>query len=263
MKNYFGGIALTLLAVSAAPAQAGFVNGSFEAGDFSGWTEGSGYRGGSLNPLDPSDYLPGGADFDSNLLGRSQVIDSSYVDPNVGALLGSTVYGGGRAARIEDTVYGGYASVVSQTVTNYTDSTIFFAWKAVLENGNHSDEQSAIFQLVLTDLTTGLDVISRSYNAGDGGTGVDPRFDTDSAFYYTPKWQIEALTIDSALSGHDFRLVVLAADCQPTGHTGYAYLDGFGAAIPDPDPVPEPATFGLMGLGLLGLAFARRRGSKA
>jgi hypothetical protein len=52
---------------------------------------------------------------------------------------------------------------------------------------------------------------------------------------------------------------VLAADCQPTGHTGYAYIDGFGARIPDPDPVPEPATFGLMGLGLLGLGFARRR----
>lgn len=260
MKRFFAGAALSALAFAATPAMAGFINGGFEANNFSGWTQGGGYRGGTSNPLNPADYLPGDGGTK-----RSEIIAAGYVDPNVGAALGDTVYGGSFGARIEDTTPGGYASLISQKVTNYTDPSIFFAWKAVLENGSHSSSQSAVFQLVLRDLTTGIDVITRSYDAGAGGSGVDPRFTELNGLFYTPTWQIEALSIDSALSGHDFQLTVLAADCRPTGHTGYAYIDGFGARIPntDPDPVPEPATFGLMGLGLLGLGFARRRGSKA
>jgi hypothetical protein len=255
MKHYLASAALAVLAVAATPAMAGFINGGFEDNNFGGWTQGGGYRAGYSNPLNPANFLPG----DSGT--RSAIIASGYVDPNIGAALGDTVYGGGYGARIEDTVSGGYASVISQKVTNYTDASIFFAWKAVLENGGHSASQSAVFQLVLRDLTTGIDVITRSYNAGAGGSGVDPNFTELNGLFYTPNWQIEALNIDAALSGHDFELTVLAADCLPTGHTGYAYIDGFGARIPnpDPDPVPEPATFGLMGLGLLGLGLSRRR----
>jgi hypothetical protein len=253
MKTYLAGAALAVLAVAATPAMAGFINGGFENNDFSGWTQGGGSRAGSLNPLNPADYLPGDGG------ARSAIIASGYVDPNIGAALGATVYGGGFGARIEDTVDGGNASVLRQKVTNYTDSSIFFAWKAVLENGNHEDNESAIFQLVLRDITTGINIITRSYNAGAGGGGIDPNFTELNGLFYTPSWQIEALNIDAALSGHDFELTVLAADCVFTGHTGYAYIDGFGAKNPGSDPVPEPATFGLMGLGLLGLGFARRR----
>ncbi len=255
MKKILASTALAVLALAATPAMAGFVNGGFEDGTFSGWTKGGGGRAG-LNPLTPSAYLPGGSAFSASA-NRSAVIASGYVDPLLGALVGDTVYGGAYGVRIEDTSTGGLVSVISQKVTNYTDPSIFFAWKAVLQNGGHDDNESAIFQLVLRDLTTGVDVISRSYNAGAGGGGVDPRFSLQGNYFYTANWQIEALTIDASLSGHDFELTVLAADCDPTGHLGYAYLDGFGARIPD--PVPEPATIGLMGLGLLGLGFARRR----
>jgi hypothetical protein len=256
MKNYLAGAAVSLLAMAATPAMAGFINGDFEANSFGGWTQGAGSRDSVSSPLNPLAYLPSGSSYDASRVPNSAIVGTSYVDPNVGALLGGTVFGGSYSARIEDTVNGGYASVISQKVTNYTDPTIFFAWKAVLENGGHSATQSAIFQLVLRDITSGLDIITRTYDAGGG---VDANFSVSNGFFYTPKWQIESLTIDSSLSGHDFELVVLAADCAPTGHTGYAYLDGFGASIPDPDPVPEPATFGLMGLGLLGLGYARRR----
>jgi PEP-CTERM motif len=260
MKTFFAGAALSVLAFAATPAMAGFINGGFEDNNFNGWTQGGGSRAGELNPLSPTDYLPGGSQYNAGS-GRSAIIASGYVDPIIGTALGDTVYGGGYGARIEDTTYGGNASVISQKVTNYTDATIFFAWKAVLENGGHSDNASAIFELVLRDLTTGTDIVSRSYNAGAGGGGVDPRFTELNGLFYTTSWQIEALNIDAGLSGHDFELTVLAADCQPTGHTGYAYIDGFGARIPDPDPnpVPEPASFGLLGLGLIGLGFARIR----
>ena len=53
-------------------------------------------------------------------------------DPNVGSLL-NRVYSGNYSYRAEDTTWGGYASAITQTVTNWTDNNIFFAWAAVLE----------------------------------------------------------------------------------------------------------------------------------
>jgi hypothetical protein len=89
---------------------------------------------------------------------------------------------------------------------------------------------------------------------------VDQRFTLSSdGFFYTP-WQIEQLTIDQSSLGHDFSLTLLAADCQPTGHAGYVYLDGFGAVAPI-TPVPEPGTLALLGAGIVGLGLVRRKGS--
>ncbi|MBV6321882.1 PEP-CTERM sorting domain-containing protein [Duganella sp. HSC-15S17] len=113
-------------------------------------------------------------------------------------------------------------------------------------------------KLTLTDDTTGQLLISRSYNAGFSGSGVDSRFAKEGNLFYTPSWQVEQLSIDQSLSGHSFTLSLLAADCQPTGHTGYAYLDGFGAVTPS---VPEPTTYGMLlaGLGLLGYMARRKK----
>jgi hypothetical protein len=79
-------------------------------------------------------------------------------------------------------------------------------------------------------------------------------------YFYTADWQIEQLAIDASLSGHDFTISLLAADCQPTGHLGYAYIDGFGDQIqPPPTGVPEPASASLLMLGIGGLLASRRR----
>lgn len=272
MSNLKSTVALgaLLVAIASGAQAASFVNGDFETGTAAGWTEGTGFRGFSLyNPLNPTDFLPGGPQYNpaisgntsSNPAAHSAIIDSSYVDPHVSsALLGSTVYSGNYSYRVEDTNTGGYASVISQSVTNYTDSDIFFAWKAVLD-GAHGPASSATMQIVLHDDTTNTDLITRTYNAASGGSGVDPRFsyDLSSNDYYTGSWQIEDLTIGAGLSGHNFTLTVLGADCNPTGHWGYVYLDGFGAAAPVEGPAPEPASIALLGAGLAGVAALRRR----
>lgn len=247
-------IAVAIASALATPAfAASFVNGGFEAGDTSGWTTaGTYYRAGVNNTgLTPALVLGSGS-VDTH----SAVINTAYVDPRVGAALGSTVYSGNHAYRVEDTTTGGYASVISQKVTNYTDTDIFFAWKAVLL-GAHGLNNAATMKITLRDDTDGVDLITRTYNAASGGGGVDPRFSLLNNNYYTAAWQIEQLTIGAGLAGHDFTLSVLAADCQPTGHWGYVYLDGFGAQRPN--PTPEPASLALLGLGLAGLVASRRR----
>lgn len=123
--------------------------------------------------------------------------------------------------------------------------------------------------ITLRDDTTGTDVISRIYNAGAGagGGGVDTRFTAVRNLFYTSQWQIEQLVIDQALAGHDFTLSLLAADCLPSGHAGYVYLDGFGGVLPDPGApggtVLEPGTTALLGLGLFGFVASRRKSAKS
>ncbi len=226
-----------------------FVNGGFEDGNTNGWTVGTATRNGNLSTLVPSDYLNGNT-------GRSAIVTPG-LDPIIGNNMANVVYSGNYAYRVEDTTDGGFLSVISQTVTNYTDPSIFFAWMAVLES-THSAEQAAGMKIELRDLTANETIISRIYSAEINN--VDNRFNQQGVYFYTPVWQIEELVIDAARSGHDFSLTVLATDCDPTAHLGYVYLDGFGAVLPPTGgSVPVPGALALLGIGALGLGAARRK----
>ena len=257
MKMRYLALAGTALLFAGSAQAQSFVNGGFETGNANGWQQAGISRTSILNgDLGPEDFVIGtGA-------GHSAAVAAGTLDPNLGALLGSTVYSGNYSYRVEDTTDGGFASLLQQRVNGYTDANIFFAWKAVLENGGHTANESAEMVIVLRDLTTNTDLIRRVYNAGAGGGGVDNRFSSSGNLFYTPQWQIEQLAINASLSGHDFLLSILAADCQPSAHTGYVYLDGFGAVTPPAGGVPEPATWAMMIMGMGGIGYSMRRRQK-
>lgn len=241
-------VLLCCLAI-ASPAFAGtFVNGGFEDGTFNGWTQGAGWWYGGW-PLNPTSYLPGGASYD--ISANASAVVGTGPDPIVGTLL-NRVYNGSSSARVNDWYNNYSVSVISQTVHNYTDPYIYFAWAAVLES-SHGPTDSDNFTLKLSDDTAGSVLYSVSYNSYNNG----PIFHPYGYWFYTD-WQIQQLDV-SALQGHDFTLTLLGSDCPYGGHAGYVYLDGFGSA-PPPPTVPEPGTLAMLGSGaIFGAGWLRRR----
>jgi len=205
--------------------------------------------------LTPARLLPGG-DLYNPALNHSGIVTPG-TDANTAGQL-NRVYSGNYSWRVEDTQNGGYGSAITQTVANYTDPSIFFAWAAVLE-GAHGPLDAATVKIYLRDLTVGDTLVSREYNAANNGGGIDSRFQYEAStnFYWTP-WQIEQLALPADRLGNSFEISLLASDCEPTGHTGYLYLDGFGSVAPPPVNTPEPGTWAMLVSGLGCAAMARR-----
>lgn len=250
-------LAISLMATGSAFANT-FVNGSFEAGNLSGWTGGGGSWGSTAVPIHvpytggtlptPSDYIGGTA---------NNTIMSGGVDPYTGA---NRVYGGNYSVRLNDSNNNYSVSTLSQSVSNYTDKNIYFAWNAVLES-SHNLNNSDYFSLTLTDDTKHTTLVNRSYSsAGSIGAGTTGVTWTNYSGVYSSGWVVENIDT-SQLQGDTFTLTMLASDCPYGGHFGYTYLDGFGAVTPPIGPVPEPSIYALLGIGIgmIGLVTRRRR----
>lgn len=251
MVNKAWFIGLALLATAGAQASV-FTNGGFESGDLTGWSEGGGYNYSAGFP--PISSFNGGP--------AKNTVVGAGIDPITGA---STVYTGNHAVRVNDSVNDYSISTIYQTVNNYTDSNIFFAWNAVLQE-SHGLTDSDYFSLQLVDNTTNTVLVDRSYSSagsiGAGTTGVTwNAFSTWTGTWYSSGWVVENINL-AALGavGHDFTLALLASDCPYGGHAGYVYQDGFGSR--PPVKTPEPSSLMIFGLGLLGLVGIRRKAAK-
>jgi len=244
----------------------GFINGGFETGDFTGWTRTQGYWFPDYPSQVFSDtyfedlYGPGTgfSPFDD-----SAVENSIFPDLRAGGTLQGL--SGNKAARINNALAGlntpiaeggvigesydlrfpdwdflGYRwSTISQTVTNWTHSTICFAYNAVLQdpaNGHHNLEDPLIvgywapkFVIKLYDETTSTVIYEVDTNVFEELL-VPGGWKSSSYPYENWKysdWQTVVLNT-SLLIGHNLTLSISAYDCAWGGDGGYVYVDNFG-----------------------------------
>ena len=233
---------------STGALAAGFINGDFETGDYTGWEQGGGSWFGGAYPS-PGAYYPGSGPVTITNGGTD-----SRTDGNL-----NTVYAGKHSAKVNDEVNNYSVATIRQQVNNYTDPAIAFAYAAVLQE-SHGISDSDAFTIQLEDLTSGLTLFSVNVNSA----ATPGSFTRSSQGWYYTDWTTVSIDV-SGLSGHNFLLSLLANDCPYGGHAGYAYLDGFGGVIPEPGGVPEPATWAMMiiGFGAAGSVIRRRRGQMA
>lgn len=259
-------LALALACALSTTAMADtFTNGNFESGNLAGWTQGGGYWDDPpVSNITAQAYSLGGSRYNASYIANSVVTPG--LDANTDNHL-NRVYSGNYSAQINDANSNNSVSLLSQTVKNYTDSTIYFAWAAVLQD-SHGPDDSDNFILTLTDDTKGLTLYNTVFNSALASTAG--LFTKSSTNWYYTSWQVQNFDV-SAYAGDQFTLSLLASDCPYGGHAGYVYLDGFGAVLPpttdpgNPTAAPEPASIGMMAMSAMGtgiVAWKRRKAAK-
>ncbi len=235
---------ISIYLLTTGPAFALFINGGFESGDTTGWTV---TGGGSGTGAARVDIIDNTATMDY------QTLD---IDP----------YNGNYMARLGD-VYGRYDRTrLSQTDTiTQTDidngARLYVDWGAVLVDPIYNPHGQGGAPGFRIDISIGGNLVSTfSTDATDHSNAVIAGHYGNSTggemwYYHTNVWEydLSAYSMGTAVS-IDF----LVEDCGWGGHGGYAFLDSVGTINPG-NPVPEPATMVLLGIGLLGIAGVGRK----
>lgn len=237
-------VAASVLGV--ATAQAGFINGGFETGDFTGWlveygkTSNAGFPSSGVNQTFAGHQA---------VIGPTNDIYSPFDTP----------FNGNYMARLNVAQTGADKSRISQTGTMLAGETeVFINWGAVLEDPQHADQDQPYFSIIVE--VNGSEAYKVEHTAGAGNNaGWTQSPAASDTFYNSGQAHITGLK-----EGDQVKVILTVADCDLSGHFGYAYLDGIGT-VAEPPPggatgVPDSGTTALMLLpAVLGLAALRRK----
>lgn len=127
----------------------------------------------------------------------------------------------------------------------------------MLEDPGHSPAEQPFFFLRVRNVTKGTTLYEDFSFAGQTGTQFVPvPTPTGGNNPVYLDWKPADVVVPNADLGDTIEVYLLASDCEPTGHSGYAYLDGFGSRVVPPGgghvaAVPTLSEAGFMALGLL------------
>ena len=263
---FYTAISSSLLVTASA---VDFTNGGFESNTGSsptGWTIHSGtWATGNYSSTFTATTNTYGSD-------SAVITNNTATDSNTNKNL-KQVYSGSNSFRLGNSSSGDHWASASQILTNYNASSMSFAFAAVLQNPGHLLTQNPRFVFFVKDQTIGSYLYNVSVTADANSTDVT--WNTGLSNWKYSNWNYVNLNTSSAI-GHTVEVFVGAYDCSLGGHGGYAYIDGFSTTTPATpnaqvnrdiypiDPaIPEPSTYGLIGLGALVLAIGNRRRKKA
>ena len=255
-------------ALTASVFADSFINGGFEAGNNSGWTLTSGTWS-TLNPGTTNNAYQSDSSIISSVTGSTTNKDSNTSGNLVEVLQGDYSYRLGNAAN------GAHFATLTQTVSNYTDTNMFFGFAAVLEDPGHPISEEPKFTFTITDVTKGQVLYNVQFCADNAAAQGVTMYHGPSDWMYTD-WNV--IQVDtSALQGDTFTVSAAAYDCALGGHGGYAYIDSFQPTLPTPNPgvsftllqannlqqisspTPEPTSIVMWSLGGLALLWGGKR----
>ncbi|MEK7705243.1 MAG: Ig-like domain-containing protein [Myxococcota bacterium] len=166
-------------------------------------------------PVPPTKTYPRGANRNVNAISQSYVTSSADVDP------------------ADNQIH------------------IRFALAPAMQSAGHTDLDQPYFFALLTNTTTGLPLYSNFNFSNEPGVPwkTQTTLGTGSQAVLYTDWQVYDVAPGNAYlaPGDTIRLDVYSAGCQPSGHWGEVYVDGFGAYLPTLSVAklaPERSNFG-------------------
>ncbi|GEM_PF-6278931 len=250
MKKYGIATVAALLAalLLASTVLALFTNGSFETGDFTGWTQTQFLNPGlaGSQPFTGTSIVrnPGGSD-QSLVLGPFAAL--SQTDANSGGSVAYPAYGS-YVARINGPTTGQISNTIYQETTVGAGDVdpidglyhVRFVYAAVMEDPGHVPAEQPWFYVVVKNVTKGTTLYEKFSYVGEPGV---PWMVAGSWKYLD--WTLVDINPGAGNLdlGDTLSLEAIGADCALGGHAGYVYVDEFGPFIPGPTIVADgPAT---------------------